>query len=172
MTDKTFNVLVLCTGNSARSIMAEALINTMGAAEAGGRFRAFSAGSHPSGVVNPLAIEKARAVGYPVEGLRSKSWDEFAAPGAPQMDFIVTVCDNAAGEVCPLWPGQPISAHWGFEDPAAVEGTEEDKRRAFDTVFRQIMARVRIFVHLPFATLDKAAIQREMRDIGKTPVGA
>ena len=167
MTDKTFNVLVLCTGNSARSIMAEALINTMGH----GRFRAFSAGSHPSGKVNPLAIEKARQVNYPTEALRSKSWDEFAAPDAPRMDFIVTVCDNAAGELCPVWPGQPVSAHWGFEDPAAVEGSEEKKRRAFDTVFRQIMGRVRIFVNLPFDTLDKAAIKREMQAIGKTPAG-
>ncbi len=168
MTDKTFNVLVLCTGNSARSIMAEALINTMGH----GRFRAFSAGSHPSGKVNPLAIEKARQVNYSTEALRSKSWDEFATPDAPQMDFIVTVCDNAAGELCPFWPGQPVSAHWGFEDPAAVVGTEEEKRRAFDTVFRQIMGRVRLFVNLPFDTLDKAAIKREMQAIGKTPASA
>jgi len=165
MSEEVFNILVLCTGNSARSIMAEALINTMGK----GRFKAYSAGSHPSGKVNPYAVEKARQVGYPTEGLRSKSWDEFAAPGAPQMDFIVTVCDNAAGEMCPVWPGQPISAHWGFEDPAAVEGTDAEKQHAFDTVFRQIMARVRIFVNLPFATLDHATIKREMQAIGKTP---
>ncbi|XAH22670.1 arsenate reductase ArsC [Xylophilus sp. GW821-FHT01B05] len=162
MTEKIFNVLVLCTGNSARSIMAEALINTLGQ----GRFRAYSAGSHPNGRVNPRAIDKARQVGYPVEHLRSKSWDEFAVPDAPQMDFIVTVCDNAAGEVCPIWPGQPISAHWGFEDPAAVEGSDEAKQRGFDTVFRQIMGRVRIFVSLPFASLDRAAIKREMQAIG------
>ena len=168
MTDKTYNVLVLCTGNSARSIMAEALINTMG----NGRFRAYSAGSHPSGRVNPFAIEKVAAVNYPTDKLRSKSWDEFAQADAPQMDFIVTVCDNAAGEMCPIWPGQPVSAHWGFEDPAAVEGSDADKRRAFDTVFRQIMARVRVFVNLPLATLDKAAIQREMKAIGATPVEA
>ena len=168
MTDKTYNVLVLCTGNSARSIMAEALINTMG----NGRFRAYSAGSHPSGRVNPFAIEKVAAVNYPTDTLRSKSWDEFAQADAPQMDFIVTVCDNAAGEMCPIWPGQPVSAHWGFEDPAAVEGSDADKRRAFDTVFRQIMARVRIFVSLPLNTLDKAAIHREMKAIGATPVEA
>ena len=168
MTDKTYNVLVLCTGNSARSIMAEALINTMG----NGRFRGYSAGSHPSGRVNPFAIEKVAAVNYPTDTLRSKSWDEFAQADAPQMDFIVTVCDNAAGEMCPIWPGQPVSAHWGFEDPAAVEGSDADKRRAFDTVFRQIMARVRIFVSLPLNTLDKAAIHREMKAIGATPVEA
>jgi len=164
MTDKTYHVLVLCTGNSARSIMAEALINTMG----NGRFRAYSAGSHPSGRVHPLAIEKAQSVGYPVAQLRSKSWDEFAQPGAPVMDFVITVCDNAAGEVCPLWSGQPISAHWGFADPAAVQGTEAEQRRAFDTVFRQIMARVRIFVSLPLATLDRVALQHAVRAIGKT----
>ena len=168
MTDKTYNVLVLCTGNSARSIMAEALINTMG----NGRFRAYSAGSHPSGRVNPFAIEKVASVNYPTDTLRSKSWDEFAQADAPQMDLIITVCDNAAGEMCPIWPGQPVSAHWGFEDPAAVEGSDADKRRAFDTVFRQIMARVRIFVNLPLATLDKVAIQREMKAIGATPVEA
>lgn len=165
MTDKVFNVLVLCTGNSARSIMAEALINTMG----NGRFRAYSAGSHPTGKVNPFALEKVEGVNYPTADIRSKSWDEFAAPGAPQMDFIITVCDNAAGEMCPVWPGQPVSAHWGFEDPAAVEGSGDEKRRAFDVVFRQIMARVRTFVNLPFAKLDQAAIKREMQAIGDTP---
>ena len=168
MTDTTYNVLVLCTGNSARSIMAEALINTMG----NGRFKAYSAGSYPSGRVNPFAIEKVAAVNYPTDTLRSKSWDEFAQADAPQMDFIITVCDNAAGEMCPIWPGQPVSAHWGFEDPAAVEGSDAEKRRAFDSVFRQIMARVRIFVGLPLATLDKAAIHREMKAIGATPVEA
>jgi len=162
VSEKIYNVLVLCTGNSARSIMAEALINAMG----NGRFRAYSAGSHPTGVVNPFAVEQVAALGYPLHTLRSKSWDEFARPGAPQMDFVITVCDKAAGEVCPVWPGQPISAHWGFEDPAAVEGGDEVKRRAFDRIFRQITNRVRIFMSLPLEKLDKLAIKREMDNIG------
>lgn len=162
MSDPTYNVLVLCTGNSARSIMAEALINTMGR----GRFKAYSAGSHPGGTVNPFAIEQVKATGYPVDELRSKSWDEFATPGAPKMDFIVTVCDNAAGEMCPIWPGQPMTAHWGFEDPAAFEGTEAEKRRVFEKTFRQIMNSVRVFVNLPLAMLDKTAIKREIDAIG------
>lgn len=166
MTDKTYNVLVLCTGNSARSIMAEALINTMGK----GRFHAYSAGSQPAGKVNPFAIEQVASTGYPIDNLRSKSWDEFAQPGAPQMDFILTVCDNAAGEVCPVWPGQPISAHWGFEDPAVVEGSDEIKRAAFNKVFRQILGRVQVFVNLPLSMLDKTAIEREMQAIGDTSV--
>jgi protein-tyrosine-phosphatase/DNA-binding transcriptional ArsR family regulator len=160
---KVFNVLILCTGNSARSIMAEALVNAMGQ----GRFRAFSAGSQPTGKVNPFAIEKLHSIQYPTDSLRSKSWDEFAAPGAPQMDFIITVCDNAAGEVCPLWPGQPVSAHWGFEDPAAVQGSDEDKRRAFDKVFRLMLNRVRLLVNLPLDALDQVARQRELRAIGQ-----
>jgi arsenate reductase (thioredoxin) len=164
MTDtKTYNVLVLCTGNSARSIMAEALISTMGR----GRFKAYSAGSHPGGQVNPFAIEQVRATGYPVDNLRSKSWDEFAAPGAPQMHFVITVCDNAAGEACPYWPGSPLTAHWGFEDPAAVEGTDEHKREAFEKVFRQILTRVQLFVNLPLHVLDETAIKREIDNIGK-----
>ncbi|HVK54952.1 MAG TPA: arsenate reductase ArsC [Burkholderiales bacterium] len=166
MIDKTYNVLVLCTGNSARSIMAEALINVMGA----GRFRAFSAGSHPTGKVNPFAVEQAKILGYPIENLRSKSWDEFARPDAPHMDFIITVCDNAAGEVCLIWPGQPISAHWGFEDPSATEGSDEIKRRAFAKTVEQIMTRVRLLVNLPLQTLDNSAIQRELQAIGRTPV--
>jgi len=166
MSDKSYNVLFLCTGNSARSIMAEAILSTMGK----GRFNVFSAGSTPNGQVNPFAIEKVKALGYPVDKLRSKSWDEYALPGAPQMDFIITVCDNAAGEACPVWPGQPISAHWGFRDPAAVEGTDEEKRKAFDEVFRQIMTRSQVFANLPLTTLDKQAIHREMRAIGATPV--
>jgi len=166
MSEKTFNVLFLCTGNSARSIMAEALVTTM----SGGRLRGFSAGSHPGGKVNPFAIEQVKATGYPVDNLRSKSWDEFAAPEAPRMDFIVTVCDNAAGEVCPVWPGHPVSAHWGFEDPAAVEGTDEEKRAAFSKVFKQIAQRVQVFVNLPLHALDKDAIRSEMQKIGDTPV--
>lgn len=166
MTEKTYNVLFLCTGNSARSIMAEALVTTMGR----GRFRGFSAGSHPGGKVNPFAIEQVKATGYPVDNLRSKSWDEFAAPDAPHMDFIITVCDNAAGEVCPVCPGHPVSAHWGFEDPAAVEGTDEEKRAAFGKIFKQIMSRMNAFVNLPVDMLDKNAIRQEMQKIGDTPV--
>lgn len=164
MTERIYNVLILCTGNSARSIMAEALINTMGQ----GRFRAYSAGSHPTGKVNPFAVEKVESVNYPTESLRSKSWDEYATPDAPKMDFIITVCDNAAGEMCPVWPGQPISAHWGFEDPAAVEGTDAEKRRAFEQTFRHMMNRVRLFVNLPLKMLGQTAIKRELANIGKT----
>ncbi|HYD96010.1 MAG TPA: arsenate reductase ArsC [Noviherbaspirillum sp.] len=166
MTEKTYNILFLCTGNSARSIMAEALVTTMG----GSRFRGYSAGSHPTGRVNPYAIEQVRAAGYPVENLRSKSWDEFAGPDAPRMDFIVTVCDNAAGEACPVWPGHPVSAHWGFEDPAAVEGSDEEKRAAFGKVFAQIAGRMKTFVDLPVDRLDADAIRAEMRKIGETGV--
>jgi len=147
--------------------MAEGLINTMGR----GRFQAYSAGSHPTGKVNPFALEKLRSIDYPVDEVRSKSWDEFAGPDAPKMDFIITVCDNAAGEVCPVWPGQPVSAHWGFEDPAAVTGSDDDKRRAFERIFRQIMNRVRLFVNLPLETLSRQAIQRELSNIGKTHPG-
>jgi arsenate reductase len=160
--EKSYNILVLCTGNSARSIMAEALINTLGK----GRFHAYSAGSYPAGKVNPFAIEQIASLDYPVEKLRSKSWDEFAAPDAPRMDFVITVCDRAAGEVCPVWPGRPITAHWGFEDPAAVEGSDEVKRRAFARIFRQIMNRVRVFASLPLDTLDRLAVKREMDNIG------
>lgn len=163
MSEKTYSVLVLCTGNSARSIMAEVIFNMIGK----GRFRAFSAGSHPAGAVNPFALEQLRAVGYPVAGLRSKSWDEFARPDAPQMDFVITVCDKAAGEVCPVWPGHPVTAHWGFEDPAAVTGSDAEKRRAFERVYCQIAQRVRVFAELPLATLDRAAIRSEMNKIGE-----
>jgi arsenate reductase len=164
--DKTYNVLFLCTGNSARSIMAEALLNTMGK----GRFIAYSAGSHPGGTVNPFAIEQIKPTGYSLEKLRSKSWDEFAVPGAPKMDFIITVCDNAAGEICPIWPGQPVSAHWGFEDPAAAIGSDVEKRAVFSKIARQITTRVNIFSNLPFHTLEKTAIKREMDIIGTTQV--
>jgi arsenate reductase len=159
---KPYNILVLCTGNSARSILAEALLNTMGA----GRFKAYSAGSHPTGRVNPLATEQVRSLGCPVESLRSKSWDEFARPDAPVMDFIVTVCDNAAGEVCPVWPGKPVTAHWGFPDPAAVTGTEEEKRAAFARTMHQIRNRVQLFMSLPLETLDRMAVESRMRALG------
>jgi arsenate reductase len=163
---KPYNILVLCTGNSARSIIGEALFNTMGA----GRFRAYSAGSHPTGKVNPYAIEQLRELGYPVDNLRSKSWDEFAAPGAPELDFVVTVCDKAAGEMCPLWPGQPVTAHWGFPDPAAVVGTDEEKRAAFAGTLHQMRNRVQLFLSLPLETLDRLAIENRMRAIGREPV--
>jgi arsenate reductase len=163
---KPYNILVLCTGNSARSIIGEALFNTMGA----GRFKAYSAGSHPTGKVNPFAIEQLRELGYPVDNLRSKSWDEFAVPGAPELDFVVTVCDKAAGEICPLWPGQPVTAHWGFPDPAAVEGTDEEKRAAFAGTLRQMRNRVQLFLSLPLETLDRLAIENRMRAIGREPV--
>jgi arsenate reductase len=161
----TYNILILCTGNSARSILAEALFNTLGA----GRFHAFSAGSHPSGTVNPFAIEQLQALRYPTDKLRSKSWDEFAQPSAPPMDFIVTVCDNAAGEPCPLWPGHPITAHWGFPDPAAVSGTNEEKRAAFALTVRQLRWRVELFLSLPLTTLDRSAIASQMQTIGQEP---
>ena len=166
MTDKTYNILFLCTGNSARSIMAEALVTTMSQ----GRFKGFSAGSQPGGKVNPFAVEKVQETCYPMDNLRSKSWDEFAASDAPKMDFIITVCDNAAGESCPFWPGQPTSAHWSFEDPAAVEGTDDEKRAAFNKIFKQIAARMNAFLALPIAKLEKHAIKHEMEKIGATPV--
>ena len=165
MSDKRYSILILCTGNSARSIMAEALFNVLGK----GRFQAYSAGSHPTGAVNPFAIERCGTLGYDTSNLRSKSWDEFALPDAQQMDFVITVCDQAAGEVCPIWPGQPLTAHWGFEDPAAIQGSDEDKRKAFSRVFRQIMNRVNQFMNLPLHGLDSQAIQREMRAIGARP---
>jgi arsenate reductase len=163
MAPKIYNVLFLCTGNSARSIMAEAILNHAGQ----GRFRAFSAGSHPAGKVNPLAIDLLDRSHLPVEGLRSKAWDEFAAPGAPALDFVFTVCDNAAGEVCPVWPGQPISAHWGVEDPAAVQGPDEQKRRAFMTAFNQLRNRINMFASLPLEKLDGLVIKKKLDEIGK-----
>lgn len=168
MSDKTYNILFLCTGNSARSIMAEALITTMSK----GRFRGYSAGSKPGGKVNPFAIEKVNETGYPLAHLRSKSWDEFVQPDAPHMDFIITVCDNAAGEVCPFWPGHPATAHWSFEDPAAVEGSDEQKRVAFTKIFRQIVARMNAFLALPMHKLERHAIAHEINKIGDTPVDA
>jgi len=161
---RTYNVLFLCTGNSARSVMAEALLNDLGE----GCFRAYSAGSHPAGEVNPFTLELLRKSLHPVEGLRSNSWDEFAAPGAPRMDFVITVCDNAAGEVCPVWPGQPVSAHGGFEDPAAFQGPDEDKRRQFLKIYQQIATRIRLLINLPLEKLDRLALERQMRELGKS----
>jgi arsenate reductase len=157
----TRNVLFLCTGNSARSILAEALLGVLGK----DRFVAYSAGSHPSGRVQPLAIEFATMLGYPPEKLRSKSWDEYAVAGAPKMDFIITVCDNAAGEVCPIWPGQPISAHWGVADPAAVVGSEDERRVAFRDAFATLRRRVERLLALPIDKLDRLARERELRAI-------
>ena len=163
MTDRTFNVLFLCTGNSARSVLAESILRRDGAR----RFAAFSAGSHPKGAVNPFALEVLGSYGYPTDGFRSKSWDEFAAPGAPQMDFVFTVCDTAAGEVCPIWPGQPMTAHWGIEDPAAVEGTDIEKERAFNTAFRYLKNRISIFTSLPIRSLDKLTLNAKLHEIGR-----
>jgi arsenate reductase len=163
MSDKTYNVLILCTGNSARSIMAEALFNMIGK----GRFKAYSAGSHPAGKVNLYAIEQVEKLGYPVDNLRSKSWDEFATPDAPQMDFVITVCDKAAGETCPAWSGTPIYAHWGVEDPVLQTGSDDDKRKAFQTACRYLMNRVQLFANLPLSSLDRLAIKREMDHIGQ-----
>ena len=158
-----YNVLFLCTGNSARSILSEAILN----AESKGKFKAFSAGSHPSGKVNPFAVELLEQRRYPTAELRSKAWDEFALPGAPELDFVFTVCDNAAGEICPIWPGQPISAHWGVEDPAAVEGSDDEKRKAFVKAFTVLHRRISLFVSLSLDQIDKFSLQSKLRDIGK-----
>lgn len=157
------NVLFLCTGNSARSILAEALLGSMGK----GRFRAFSAGSHPAGAINPFALELLSKYRLTIEGLRSKNWEEFAQPDSPPLDFVFTVCDNAAGEVCPVWPGQPITAHWGIEDPAAVQGDDATKRRAFLNAFTVLRTRIQLFVNLPLASLDRLAVTQRLRDIGR-----
>ena len=157
------NVLFLCTGNSARSILAESIL---GAADPA-RFRGFSAGSFPAGRVNPLALELLRERGYPVEGLRSKSWNEFASPGAPALDFVFTVCDNAAGEACPVWPGRPATAHWGVADPAAVRGTDEEMRGAFREAFAVLKRRIDLFASLPFGKLDGLALRERLREIGE-----
>jgi len=162
-----YNVLFLCTGNSARSIMAEALTNHW----AKGRFHGFSAGSHPKGAVHPLALEILQQYHLPTDGLRSKSWDEFARPGAPRLQFVFTVCDRAAAEVCPVWPGQPMTAHWGVEDPAAVEGSDDLRRRAFRTAFRELDARIKIFTSLRLDLLDRMALQRELDAIGRRREG-
>ena len=162
---KPYNVLFLCTGNSARSIMAECLLERIGAA----RFRAFSAGSFPAGAVNPHALEILERRNHRTDHLRSKRWDEFAAPGAPEMDFVFTVCDRAAGEVCPVWPGRPVSAHWGFADPAEVEGKEAVIRAAFADTYREIATRIEIFASLPFESLDRLALVRKLHEIGASP---
>lgn len=157
-----YNVLFLCTGNSARSIMAEAILNQKGR----GRFTAYSAGSHPSGEVRLEAIRQLQSVNFPVQALRSKSWDEFTKPSAPQIDFVFTVCDNAANEICPIWPGQPMTAHWGIPDPAAVKGTEEERAKAFREAFFLLDRRIALFLALPMATLDNLALNKELEKIG------
>jgi arsenate reductase (thioredoxin) len=164
MPEGKYNVLFLCTGNSARSIMAEAILNREGA----GRFKAHSAGSHPKGVVHPYALDLLRKLNYPTSGFRSKSWEEFAGAQAPQLDFVFTVCDSAAAEVCPVWPGQPMTAHWGVPDPAAAEGTEAEQRLAFADVYRMLNNRIGIFVNLPIASLDRLSLQKRLTDIGTT----
>jgi arsenate reductase len=163
MTDRIYNVLFLCTGNTARSIMAESILRKDGA----GRFNSFSAGSHPKGYINPYAIKTLEALDYPTDGFRSKNWEEFAAPGAPVMDFVFTVCDNAAGEVCPIWPGQPMTAHWGIEDPAAVEGSDIEKQRIFALAFRYLKNRISLLLATPIARLDKLALKNRLREIGE-----
>ena len=161
---RPYNILFLCTGNSARSILAEAITNRLGA----GRLLAFSAGSMPKGEVNPHAITLLKRLGYPTDGLRSKSWDEFAAPGAPALDFVFTVCDNAAAEVCPIWPGQPMTAHWGLADPAAASGSDAEIAVAFAEAYRQLNNRISTFASLPIASLDALSLQRRLDEIGRT----
>ncbi|MCR6632984.1 MAG: arsenate reductase ArsC [Magnetospirillum sp.] len=164
MSEKTYNVLFLCTGNSARSIMAEAILNR----DLSGKFRAFSAGSHPKGHVDPTVLSLLKKTNYPTEGLRSKSWEEFAKPGAPELDFVFTVCDNAAGEVCPVWPGQPMTAHWGVPDPAEFTGSETEKAAFCGEVMRMLYNRINIFAALPIRSLDKLSLQKHLDDIGRT----
>ena len=163
MTDKTFNVLFLCTGNSARSIIAEAILNRVGQ----GKFKAYSAGSHPKGEVHPYTIQLLKTLNYNTDFARSKNWDEFAAPGAPQMDFVFTVCDSAAAEACPVWPGQPMSAHWGIEDPSHVSGPEFARESAFRQAFRYMKNRIGIFINLPIRSLDRLSLQTKVTDIGQ-----
>ena len=165
MEDRIYNVLFLCTGNSARSILAESLLNHWGR----GKFQGFSAGSFPKGQVHPVAVDLVKRMNLPAEDLRSKSWDEFAAPGAPPIDFIFTVCDNAAGEVCPVWPGKPMTAHWGVADPAAVEGTDMEKAAAFRKAFKELETRIKLFTSLPISSLDSMTLQSKLREIGKAP---
>src|ERR1700744_5307714 len=163
MSNNPYNVLFLCTGNSARSIFAESILRKDGA----GRFIAFSAGSHPQGRINPFALRVPGPFDSPTDGFRSKGWDEFGRPGAPELDFVFTVCDAAAGEACPIWPGQPMTAHWGIEDPAAVEGTDVEKERAFNLAFRYLRNRISVFISLPIRSLDKMALSAKLREIGQ-----
>jgi len=163
MADRPYHVLFLCTGNSARSILAESLVTHWGR----GRFRGSSAGSFPNGAVNPMALDLLRRLKFPTDGLRSKSWDEFAIPGAPPLDFVITVCDNAAGEVCPIWPGKPTTAHWGVEDPAAVEGSEAERAAAFRAAFEALEARVKALVSLPIESLDTRKLKNQIDAIGR-----
>ena len=163
-TARTYNVLFLCTGNSARSILAESLLNTLGK----GEFRAFSAGSFPKGQVHPMAIELLKRMNLPSEGFRSKSWDEFASPGEPRIDFIFTVCDNAAGEVCPIWPGKPMTAHWGIADPAAAQGSDADKAFAFRKALKELETRIKLFINLPIDSLDRMTLAAKLGDIGRS----
>lgn len=162
MSDKVYNVLFVCTHNSARSIMAEGILNSLG----GGRFRAFSAGSHPGAAVHPFALKTLSELHIPADGFRSKDWDEFARPGAPELDFVFTVCDKAAGEACPVWPGQPMTAHWGVADPAAFEGTDAQKAKVFWDTAVVLKRRIELMLALPLASLDRMSLQREIRDIG------
>jgi arsenate reductase len=164
--DRPYNVLFLCTGNSARSILAEALINQSGH----GHFRGFSAGSHPKGEVHPIALELLKRMHLPTAGLRSKSWDEFSTPEAPPLDFVFTVCDNAAGEVCPYWPGQPVTAHWRVPDPAAVMGSDSERWAAFRSTFQALENRIKLFTSLPLASLDRSNLQNQLKAIGRMPV--
>lgn len=161
---RPLNALFLCTHNSARSIMAEAILNTLGA----GKFKGYSAGSMPSGKVHPLALQLLERLNYDTKSVRSKSWEEFAEPGAPPLDFVFTVCDNAANEVCPIWPGQPMTAHWGLPDPSAVEGTETERALAFADTYRMLYQRIGIFTSLPFESLDQLSLQKRLHDIGNT----
>jgi arsenate reductase (thioredoxin) len=164
MSERHYNVLFLCTGNSARSILAEALLNSL----AGDRFRAFSAGSQPKGAVHPFALDLLRSLEIDTSFARSKSWEEFALPGAPDLDFVFTVCDSAAGEACPVWPGRPMTAHWGIPDPAAAEGTEAERRLVFSQAWRMLSNRISVFTSLPLATIDRMALQRRLQEIGRT----
>lgn len=167
MADRPFNALFLCTGNSARSIMAEAILNKLGQ----GKFRAYSAGSQPKGQVNPSTIKLLQGLGYDTSGFRSKSWSEFVKPGAPPLDFVFTVCDNAAGEACPVWPGQPMTAHWGIPDPAEARGSEAEIALAFKDAYRMLFQRIGIFTALPIRSLDKLSLQNKLREIGQNKIG-